>query len=37
MLYTFTADMYNNIQRRKWQSNDLTSRKHGLLSVSIDY
>jgi hypothetical protein len=31
---TVTADQYNNIQRRKWQSPDLNCKKHNFLTVS---
>lgn len=34
---TVTADQYNNIQRRKWQSSDLNSKKHNFLTVSPEY
>jgi len=34
---TVTADYYNNIQRRKWQSPDLNSKKHNFLTVSPKY
>lgn len=31
------TDQYNNIQRRKWQSPDLISKKHNFISVSTNY
>lgn len=31
---TIAIDQYNNTQRRKWQSHDLTNKKHNFLSVS---
>jgi len=34
---TVSADQYNNIQRRKWQSPDLNSKKHNFLTVSPKY
>jgi len=34
---TVTADQYNNIQRRKWHSPDLNSKKHNFLTVSSKY
>lgn len=33
---TVAIDQYNNIQRRKWQSSDLTNIKHNYLSVSTE-